>query len=97
VVFDIMSGRLSKKARLEVLLDDGYWPCFGTNKSSSTNAQWGYVGEGFIKEMDFSQVWFRLNEADEGSKEDIIGEWKDSAKAFLEKALVGSLFAFSFV
>lgn len=89
VVFDVMSGQLSKKARLEVLLDDGYWPCFSTNKSSSTHAQWGYVGEGFIKEIDFSQVWFRLNEADEGSKEDIIGEWKDSAKTFLEKALVG--------
>ncbi|EKM83486.1 hypothetical protein AGABI1DRAFT_88463 [Agaricus bisporus var. burnettii JB137-S8] len=91
VVFDVMSGQLSKKARLEVLLDDGYWPCFSTNKSSSTHAQWGYVGEGFIKEIDFSQVWFRLNEADEGSKEDIIGEWKDSAKTFLEKALVGFL------
>ncbi|KXN83626.1 hypothetical protein AN958_01192 [Leucoagaricus sp. SymC.cos] len=88
VIFNIIKGRLVKKARLEVLLDDGYWPCFSTNKSSSTNAQWGYVGEGFIKEIDFSQIWFRLNEADEGSKEDIIGEWKGDAKLFLEKALV---------
>ncbi|KAJ3567153.1 hypothetical protein NP233_g6551 [Leucocoprinus birnbaumii] len=87
VVFNIISGRLHKKARLEVLLDDGYWPCFSTQKSTSTNAQWGYIGEGFIKEIDFSQVWFRLNEADEGSKEDIIGEWKGDAKTFLEKAL----------
>ncbi|KAF5356241.1 hypothetical protein D9756_004179 [Leucocoprinus leucothites] len=87
VVFNIISGRLVKKARLEVLLDDGYWPCFSTNKSTSTNAQWGYVGEGFIKEIDFSQVWFRLNEADEGSKDDIIGEWKGDAKSFLEKAI----------
>lgn len=77
-----------KKARLEVLLDDGYWPCFGTNKSNSTNAQWGYVGEGFIKEIDFSQICLRLNEADEGSKEDIVGEWKGDAKTFLEKAIV---------
>lgn len=69
-------------------MDDGYWPCFSTNKSSSTHAKWGYVGEGFIKELDFSQLWFRLNEADEGSKEDIIGEWKCDAKKFLENALV---------
>jgi hypothetical protein len=73
---------------LEVLLDDGYWPCFSTHKPSSTNAQWGYVGEGFIKEMDFSKVWFKLNEADEGSKEDIVGLFVDKAKPFLEKALV---------
>ena len=92
VVFNIISGQLTKKARLEVLLDDGYWPCFSTNKSTSTKAQWGYVGEGFIKEMDFSQVWFRLNEADEGSRDDIIGEWKGDAKAFLEKAIVSCFF-----
>jgi len=92
VVFNIISGQLTKKARLEVLLDDGYWPCFSTNKSMSTKAQWGYVGEGFIKEIDFSQVWFRLNEADEGSRDDIIGEWKGDAKVFLEKAIVSCFY-----
>lgn len=95
VVFNIISGQLTKKARLEVLLDDGYWPCFSTNKSTSTKAQWGYVGEGFIKEIDFSQIWFRLNEADEGSRDDIIGEWKGDAKAFLEKAIVSFCFFFT--
>ncbi|KAF5354770.1 hypothetical protein D9756_005742 [Leucocoprinus leucothites] len=87
VVFNIISGNLAKKARLEVLLDDGYWPCFSTHKSTSTNAHWGYVGEGFIKEIDFSQIWFKLNEADEGTREDIVGEWKGDAKDFLKKAI----------
>lgn len=84
-----MSGRLQKKARLEVLLDDGYWPAFGTVKARSTHAQWQHVGEGFIKELDFGRVWLRLNENGEGDKDDIIAEWKGPAKSFLEATLVG--------
>jgi hypothetical protein len=51
-----------------------------------------YVGEGFIKEVDFSRVWLRLNEADEGEKDDIIGEWKGDAKQFLKSTLVRRIF-----
>jgi hypothetical protein len=69
-------------------LDDGYWPCFTTVKSRSTQAQWESVGEGFVKELDFGRVWLRLNEADEGEKDDIIGEWKSDTKAFLQSSLV---------
>ncbi|KAF9458350.1 C2 domain-containing protein [Collybia nuda] len=89
IVFNVISGALAKKARLEVLLDDGYWPCFTTVKARSTEARWEYVGEGFIKEIDFSRVWLRLNEADEGDKDDIIAEWKGDAKPFLQSTLVG--------
>ena len=46
------------------------------------------VGEGFVKELDFGRVWLRLNENDEGEKDDIIAEWKDDAKAFLMSTLV---------
>ncbi|CCO26784.1 Tricalbin-3 [Rhizoctonia solani AG-1 IB] len=87
LVFNIMEGHIAKKARLEVLLDDGYWPVFGTEKARSTQAHWDQVGEGFIKELDFGRVWLRLNENDEGEKEDIIAELKISAKQFLEEAL----------
>lgn len=88
IIFNVKSGSLIKKARLEVLLDDGYWPCLSTVKARSTNAVWEYVGEGFIREVDFSRVWLRLNEADEGDKDDIIAEWKGDAKQFLKSALV---------
>ena len=87
-MFNVISGSLAKKARLEVLLDDGYWPCLSTVKSRSTNAQWDYIGEGFIKEIDFSRIWLRLNESDEGEKDDVIAEWKGDAKAFLQSTLV---------
>lgn len=89
IIFNVISGNLSKKARLEVLLDDGYWPCFSTQRASSTKAQWAYVGEGFIKELDFGQVWLRLNEADDGDKDDVIAQWKGDAKAFLELTMDG--------
>lgn len=79
---------MSKKARLEMLLDDGYWPAFSTVRSRSTNAEWEYIGEGFIKEMDFSRVRIRLNVADEGDKDEIIGEWKGESKVFLSQSMV---------
>ncbi|KAG8929500.1 hypothetical protein FRC02_005514 [Tulasnella sp. 418] len=87
IILDVKSGTLAKKARLEVLLDDSYWPAFSTEKSRSTNAKWDQVGEGFIKELDFSRVWLRLNENEDGEKDDIIGEFKIDAKHFLEMCL----------
>jgi len=89
IVFHVISGNLAKKARVEVLLDDGYWPCFSTVKARSTHAQWGYVGEGFMKEVDFGRVWLRLNEAQEGESDDVIAEWKGDVKTFLQANLVG--------
>ena len=88
IVCNVISGRLHKKARLEVLLDEAYWPAFSTVRPRSTNAHWEYIGEGVIKELDFSRVWLRLNEADEGDKDDIIAQWRGDAKDFLEKTLV---------
>ena len=88
IVFHIISGRLSKKGRLEVLLDDAYWPCLSTVKARKLDAQWDYVGEGFIKEIDFALVWLRLNLAAEGDKDDIVAEWKGDAKPFLQATLV---------
>ncbi|CAE6534959.1 unnamed protein product [Rhizoctonia solani] len=89
LVFNIIEGRIAKKARLEVLLDDGYWPVFATEKADNTRVHWGQVGESFIKELDFGRVWLRLNENDEGEKESIVAELKINLKRFLEEALVG--------
>ncbi|THH27082.1 hypothetical protein EUX98_g7106 [Antrodiella citrinella] len=89
VIFNIISGRLQKKARLEVLLDDAYWPAFTTIRPPSTNARWETIGEGFIKELDFGRVWLRLDLADEGNKDEIIAQWKGDAKAFLQQTLEG--------
>ncbi|KAI0308025.1 tricalbin [Multifurca ochricompacta] len=87
IIFHVKSGELSKKGRLEVLLDDGYWPAFSTTRALGHRAAWQHVGEGFLKELDFGRVWLRLNEADEGEKDDIFGEWKGDAKSFLSQTL----------
>ncbi|EGO02737.1 hypothetical protein SERLA73DRAFT_165692 [Serpula lacrymans var. lacrymans S7.3] len=87
IIFNVISGQLHKKARLEVCLDDGYWPAFTTAKARSAHAQWQHVGEGFIKELDFGRVWLRLNENSEGEKDDIIAEWKGDTKPFLEETM----------
>ncbi|KAI1797561.1 tricalbin [Ganoderma leucocontextum] len=89
IIFNVVSGRLQKKARLEVLLDEGYWPAFSTARARSQNATWEHIGEGVVKELDFSRVWLRLNEADEGDKDDVIAEWKGDSKAFLQQTLDG--------
>ena len=91
IVFHVISGRLSKKGRLEVLLDDGYWPCMSTVKAQKYENQWDYVGEGFIKEIDFGVIWLRLNEAAEEDKDATFAEWKGEAKAFLHNTLVCDL------
>lgn len=76
---------------MEILLDDGYWPAFATDKAISTSAKWEAVGEGFVKEMDFGKVWLRLNEHDDGEKETIFGEYKCDTKVFLETCLVSTI------
>ncbi|TFK30388.1 transmembrane protein [Coprinopsis marcescibilis] len=83
VVFHVLSAHLEKKGRIEVLLDEGYWPSFSTERARSTHSQFDSVGEGFLKEVDFGQVWLRLNDADEGDKDDVVCEWKGDAKEFL--------------
>lgn len=65
-------------------MDEGYWPSFATERARSLQAKWDQVGEGFIKELDFCGVWLRLNENEEGLKDEIVGEAKMSAAAFLD-------------
>jgi Ca2+-dependent lipid-binding protein len=89
IVFNVIGGRLAKKARLEVLMDDGYWPVFSTVKARSTTADWEHVGEGFVRELDFGRVWLRLNESSESEKDNILGEWKGDAKQFLLDTMSG--------
>ncbi|KAF9513783.1 hypothetical protein BS47DRAFT_1343789 [Hydnum rufescens UP504] len=87
LVINVISGQLAHKSHFELLLDDGYWPAFTTEKALSKTARWDQVGEGFVKELDFSQVWLRLNENEDGEREDIVGEFKIFAKAFLAECL----------
>jgi hypothetical protein len=49
------------------------------------------IGEGFIRELDFSRIWLRINaDADDGG-EDIVAEFKCDTRDFLEQCLVSRL------
>ncbi|KAI9511781.1 tricalbin [Russula earlei] len=88
IIFYVKHGeKLCKKARLEVLLDGGYWPAFSTTRAHGHRATWQHIGEGFMKEIDFGRVSLRLNEAEEGERDVIIGEWKGDAKSFVSRTL----------
>ncbi|KIJ45255.1 hypothetical protein M422DRAFT_207610 [Sphaerobolus stellatus SS14] len=87
IVFNLIGGTLAKKARLEVLMDDGYWPVAVTPKSRSVHAKWGMVTEGFVKELDFGQVWLKLDQSEDDDKDDLIAELKIDTKAFLEQCM----------
>nr|ODN82408.1 transmembrane protein [Cryptococcus depauperatus CBS 7841] len=87
LVFQVISGQLARRGSLEVMIDDGYWPAFTSGKARSTHPTWDQVGEGFIRELDFSRTWLRINAADENSKEDVVAEFKCETKDFLEQCI----------
>ncbi|TFK25271.1 hypothetical protein FA15DRAFT_668641 [Coprinopsis marcescibilis] len=89
-VFHIVSGQLAKTGRIEVLMDDGDWPALSTAKSRSTEARWDFVGEGFVKEIDFSQVHVFLDAADEEGKDYILAEWSGPVKELLRDTVDGT-------
>ncbi|KAJ9121636.1 hypothetical protein QFC22_002256 [Naganishia vaughanmartiniae] len=71
LVMQVRSAQLSHKGRLEALLDGKYWPTFSTDRATSrTMTKWDEIGEFFVKEIDFSQITFQLNSAEENTKED---------------------------
>ncbi|GAA6043375.1 hypothetical protein JCM8097_005289 [Rhodosporidiobolus ruineniae] len=88
LAFQIISGSLARKgARLEVLLDDGYWPAFSTEPSRSTHQTWDEIGEVVIRELDFSQIHLALNTAEKDTKTDIIAQTSLDTTRFLDQCL----------
>jgi hypothetical protein len=48
------------------------------------------IGEGFVRELEFSRLTFKLNGAMDGEKEEIFAQSTQVTKDFLELALVSS-------
>ncbi|GAA5849255.1 hypothetical protein JCM8547_006494 [Rhodosporidiobolus lusitaniae] len=88
LAFQVISGQLAKKgARLEVALDDAYWPVYSTEPSRSTHNTWDEIGEVLIRELDFSQIHLSLNTAEKDTRADIIATTTIDMNTFLEQAL----------
>ena len=87
IAFNITAAKLMRKARLEVFLDYAYRPTLTTPMARSRNMTWDCTSEGFIKELDFSHILLRLNVANEGTQDVIIGQWEGGTKEFLQEAM----------
>ena len=82
------------------MFDDGYWPAFTSTKARSHNATWDQVsstgrspranakyqvGEGFVRELEYSRIWLRINADAENGGEDVVAEFKCDTKDFLDQ------------
>ena len=89
LVFQAISGHLPRKGALEVMFDDGYWPSFTSTRARSQHPTWDQIGEGFVRELEFSRIWLRINADDDEGDEDIVAEFKCDTREFLERCMQG--------
>lgn len=84
---------LAHKGRLEVLLDENYWPVYSTDRTHSRHlAEWNQTAECVIRELPFSQITFRMNDADETEKDEVDSSVLFQTKDLVEMCLVGMRF-----
>ena len=61
VIFKIIEGELAHKdCYLEVLFDDYAFPSYVSLKARSRHQRWDEVGDGFVRELEFSRITLRL-------------------------------------
>ena len=61
LVFKIIEGELARKdCYLEVLFDDYAFPSYVSSKARSQHQKWDEVGDGFVRELEFSRLTMRL-------------------------------------
>ena len=90
IVFHVTATDFVREGHLEVLLDDSYWPTFTIPVTRRSKMAWDYIGKGFVRHLQSSRLWLRLNVADEGMKDDVVAEWDGSVEEFLQQAMVCS-------
>lgn len=59
-----------------------------TEPSRSTKARWDETGEGFIRELDWSQIILKLNTAEKETREEVYAQYTASLRSFLDDCLV---------
>ena len=61
VIFKIIEGELANRdCHLEVLFDDYAFPAYVSTKARSEHQKWDEVGDGFVRELDFSRITMRV-------------------------------------
>lgn len=63
VIFKIIEGELARKdCYLEVLFDDFAFPSYVSSKARGRHQKWDEIGDGFVRELEFSRLTMRLVE-----------------------------------
>ena len=61
LIFKVIEGELAHKdCCLEVLFDDYAFSSYQSSKASSRRQQWDEIGDGFVRELEFSRITLRL-------------------------------------
>lgn len=61
LIFQIVSGSLSRRARVEISINQGYWPAYTTEMARSNHANFDEIGEAFIGEQEVATISIKLN------------------------------------
>jgi len=87
VTFDLASGQLARKGRVQILLEDPSWSalCAATARTDSATPE--QFGEGSLQELEFERLWIKFDGQGNDFPE-ILADFKCQAKQFLENALV---------
>jgi Ca2+-dependent lipid-binding protein len=86
VIFKIIEGELAHKdCFLEVLFDDFAFPSYVSSKARSRHQKWDEVGDGFVRELEFSRITIRLKS--KSDDEDVIATLTGDTADVLKMAL----------
>lgn len=90
LVFQLIDGELPRKGRVELYVDDAVYPAFISTKSRSHKQTWDEIGEGFVREMEYSRLNLRITSGDEGirDRDDVMAEFACDTRELLDSCIV---------
>lgn len=93
LVFDLLEGQLPQAGcYLQVLFDDHLYPAYTTTKARSHRVHWNETGEGFIRELDVSNIVLRITKDNESDEQDqIVASSVEGTFAALRRSFVSCL------
>jgi Ca2+-dependent lipid-binding protein len=87
LIFDLLEGQVQHSGcYLQILFDDYASPAYVTQKARSKHAKWNETGEGFVRELQASNIFLRLNKEEHGDADEILATTDSSTLSILRRA-----------
>ncbi|ORY86393.1 hypothetical protein BCR37DRAFT_219764 [Protomyces lactucae-debilis] len=87
LIFDIIEGNVNQVGcYLQILFDDYAHPAYVTQKARSKHVKWAETGEGFVRELQASNIFMRLNKEQHGDADDVVASADSSTLSILRRA-----------